>query len=190
MRSLSLTFCAAAAVAVIALPASAAAADSEPPDRHKGSVWVTPSTVAPGEQVELRVDACGKGTSATGDSKAFVSQARFAPADGRGLFAEARISSDAAPRDYEIRVNCKDGGGKATGTVTVAVHSRPSPVAPVRAGGGGTSALAAEQATTAPAHVDRDGPGTRHAVTGLALAAAAALAVAFRGVRRRRSVRR
>ncbi|MEV2243689.1 hypothetical protein [Streptomyces sp. NPDC049970] len=182
MRSLSITFCAAVAAATIALPASAALAESKADDsgdeRRSGTVSVEPSRVSPGGEVELRVDVCGKGRAARGNSEAFASEAHFAPADGKGLFARARIRSDAAPDDYEIWVTCKDGHGKATGTVTVLHHGRPSPVAPVRAGGGGTAALAEEAAS--------QGPGTRHAVIGLGLGAVAAVAVAFRSARRRR----
>ncbi|MEE1739578.1 hypothetical protein [Streptomyces sp. BE147] len=178
MRSIPLTFCAAAAVAAIALPTSAALAVPAGNEDH-GSVSVTPSTVAPGGEVQLWVDVCGKGKRAKGESDAFVSEAHFSPADGKGLFAEATIRSDAAPRSYEVRVTCKDGKGRATGTLTVMHHGRPSPVAPVRAGGGGTATLADQAA-------ESDGPGTRHAVTGLVLAAVAAVAVAFRTVRRRR----
>ncbi|MEV6077908.1 hypothetical protein AB0L80_22750 [Streptomyces sp. NPDC052069] len=181
MRSLPLTFCAAAAVAAIALPAPVALAVQAAPagNDDRGSVSVTPSTIAPGGEVELWTDACGKGRSAKGNSDAFVSEARFAPADGKGILAEARIRSDAEPRSYDVWVTCKDGKGKATGSLTVMRHSRPSPVAPVRAGGGGTATLADQAAQS-------DGPGTRHAVTGLVLAAVAAVAVAFRSVRRRR----
>ncbi|MFC9857861.1 MULTISPECIES: hypothetical protein [unclassified Streptomyces] len=181
MRSLPLTFCAAAAVAAITLPAPAALAVQAAPagNDDRGSVSVTPSTIAPGGEVELWTDACGKGRSAKGNSDAFVSEARFAPADGKGILAEARIRSDAEPRSYDVWVTCKDGKGKATGSLTVMHHSRPSPVAPVRAGGGGTATLADQAAQS-------DGPGTRHAVTGLVLAAVAAVAVAFRSVRRRR----
>ncbi|MCX4969556.1 hypothetical protein OHA98_33340 [Streptomyces sp. NBC_00654] len=178
MRSIPLTFCAAAAAAAIVLPASAALAVPAGNEDH-GSVSVTPSTVAPGGEVQLWVDVCGKGKRAKGESDAFVSEAHFSPADGKGLFAEATIRSDAAPRSYEVRVTCKDGKGRATGTLTVMHHGRPSPVAPVRAGGGGTATLADQAA-------ESDGPGTRHAVTGLVLAAVAAVAVAFRTVRRRR----
>lgn len=78
-------------------------------------------------------------------------------------------------------MTCKDGHGKATGTFTVVHHSRPSPVAPVRDCGGGGTATLAEQAD------EQSGPGTRHAVIGLALGAVAAVAVAFRSARRRRS---
>ncbi|MER6649800.1 hypothetical protein ABT248_04555 [Streptomyces sp. NPDC000971] len=184
MRSLPLTFCAAIAAGTIALPASAASAGSrtENPgdEKRSGTVSVSPSRVSPGGEVELRVDVCGKDRSARGNSEAFASEARFEPADGKGLVAHARIRSDAAPDDYEIWVTCKDGHGKATGTVTVVHHGRPSPVAPVRAGGGGAAVLAEEAAAD-------EGPGTRHAVIGLGLGAVAAVAVAFRGARRRRS---
>uniref|UniRef100_A0AAU3GYK8 Sortase n=1 Tax=Streptomyces sp. NBC_01401 TaxID=2903854 RepID=A0AAU3GYK8_9ACTN len=183
MRSLSLTFCAALVAGTIALPASAAPADSKGDDsreeKRPGTVSVSPSRVSPGGEVELRTDACGKGRSARGSSEAFASEARFEPADGKGLVAQARIRSDAAPDTYEIQVTCKDGHGRSTGTVTVGRHSAPSPVAPVRAGGGGTAALAEDAAAG-------EGPGTRHAVLGLALGAVAAVAVAFRSARRRR----
>ncbi|MFE9723750.1 hypothetical protein ACFYQ5_09185 [Streptomyces sp. NPDC005794] len=182
MRSLHLTFCAAVVAGTIALPASAALAESEADPRDEkrsGTVSVSPSRVSPGGEVELRVDVCGKGRSARGNSEAFASEARFEPADGKGLVAEARIRSDAAPDDYEIWVTCKDGHGKATGTVTVVHHGRPSPVAPVRAGGGGAALLAEKAAAD-------EGPGTRHAVIGLGLGAVAAVAVAFRSARRRR----
>lgn len=183
MRSTSITFCAAAAAALIALPGSAAqaspAARAGDDDRRTGTVSVTPSTIAPGGQVELWVDVCGKGRQAKGNSDAFVSEARFAPADDKGLFAEATIRSDAEPRSYDVWVTCKDGRGKATGTLTVIHHTRPSPVAPVKAGGGGTATLAERGA-------ESEGPGTRHAVMGLVLAAVASVAFALRTSRRRR----
>jgi hypothetical protein len=59
-----------------------------------------------------------------------------------------------------------------------------TPVAPVRAGGGGAAtALASEDARSA----ETQGPGTPHTVIGLVLAAVAAVAVAFRSARRRRA---
>ncbi|WGP10325.1 hypothetical protein [Streptomyces sp. SH5] len=180
MRSIPLTFCAAAAAALIAVPAPAAlAAPAGDDDRRTGTVSITPSTIAPGGQVELWVDVCGKGRRAKGNSDAFTSVAHFRPADDKGLFAEARIRSDAEPRSYDVWVTCEDSGGKATGTLTVIHHNRPSPAAPVKAGGGGTATLAERSA-------DEQGPGVRHAVTGLVLAAVAAGAVALRSSRRRR----
>lgn len=83
-------------------------------------------------------------------------------------------------------------------------HASPapysSPVAPVHAGGGGTAkdtetadgtgsaGLAKDTRSLADADPEArsEGPGTAHAVTGLALAALAAAAIALRGARRRR----
>ncbi|WP_327743898.1 hypothetical protein OHO28_19455 [Streptomyces europaeiscabiei] len=74
--------------------------------------------------------------------------------------------------------------------------SPASPVAPVRAGGGGAAArLAAADPAGARGSADpansmddarRAGPGTRHAVVGLVLAGVAAAAVVARGARRGR----
>ncbi|OAR25961.1 hypothetical protein A8W25_10705 [Streptomyces sp. ERV7] len=185
MRFRQVTLCAAVAAATALMPVSAATAESDP----HGSLTVTPSTIAPGGEVDLRVSVCG-GRQAVGTSEAFVSQAQFAPAADGGLFAHARIRSDAQARGYDIWVNCKDSSGQASGRVTV-VHGgdhhpdghhpehHATPHAPVHAGGGGTARLADQQAT-------EQGPGTRHAVIGLALAAVAAVAVAGRSARRRR----
>ncbi|MFE3517210.1 hypothetical protein [Streptomyces sp. NPDC059166] len=185
MRSLPLTFCAVIAAGTIALPASAAPAQSKADDsrdeKRSGTVSVSPSRVSPGGEVELRTDACGKGRSARGNSEAFATEARFEHDGGKELVAEARIRSDAAPDEYEVWVTCKDGHGKATGTFTVVHHSRPSPVAPVRAGGGGTAVLAEGTAD--------EGPGTPHTVIGIGLGAVAAVAVGFRAARRRRPAR-
>ncbi|MEU9096408.1 hypothetical protein [Streptomyces sp. NPDC048361] len=186
MRIRPMTLCAAvAAAALTVLPASPAVAESEP----HGSVRVTPGTTAPGGEVDLRVSVCS-GREAVGSSDAFVSEARFTPAADGGLYAQARIRSDAQDRDYDIWVTCKDSHGKASGRLTVVHgdrrdhdhdndHGRPTPYRPVHAGGGGAATLAADEAK-------EEGPGTRHAVIGLALAAVAAVAVASRSVRRRR----
>ncbi|MFE9400305.1 hypothetical protein ACFYNY_00820 [Streptomyces sp. NPDC006530] len=185
MRIRPITLCAAmAAAALTVLPASPAVAESEP----HGSVRVTPGAIAPGGEVDLRVSVC-RGHEAIGSSDAFVSEARFTPAGDDGLFAKARIRSDAQDRDYDIWVNCKDSSGKASGRLTVIHgdhhgdhhddHGRPTPFRPVHAGGGGAATLATQEPK-------EQGPGTRHAVIGLALAAVAAVAVASRSVRRRR----
>ncbi|MFJ8308412.1 MULTISPECIES: hypothetical protein [unclassified Streptomyces] len=186
MRIRSNTLCAAvAAAALTVLPASPAVAESEP----HGSVRVTPSITAPGAEVDLRVSVCS-GREAVGTSDAFVSEARFTPEHDGGLFAQARIRSDAQDRDYDIWVNCKDSSGKSSGRLTVVHgsehghdqgrdHDHRTPSRPVHAGGGGTAALASSGAR-------EEGPGTKHAVIGLVLAAVAAVAVAGRSVRRRR----
>ncbi|MFD7749874.1 hypothetical protein ACFV2V_04875 [Streptomyces sp. NPDC059698] len=183
MRSMPITFCAVAASALIAVPAPVALASPAAPagddDRRTGTVSITPSTTAPGAEVELWTDACGRGRHAKGNSDAFASVAHFRPADDKGLFARARIRSDAEPRSYDVWVTCEDSGGRATGALTVVHHTRPSPAAPVKAGGGGAATLAERSA-------EAQGPGIRHAVTGLVLAAVAAVAVALRTSRRRR----
>ncbi|MFD7717180.1 hypothetical protein [Streptomyces sp. NPDC059814] len=183
MRSIPLTFCTAAVAAATLMPASVALAssgsDHDQESRSRVTLSVSPSSVAPGGEVDLEVDGC-KGKEAKGNSDAFVSEARFSPGDGRTLFAEARIRSDADAGDYDVQVVCKDDKhAKASAVVTVVHRNRPMPVAPVRAGGGGTAVLADQAA-------QQEGPGTAHAVIGLALAAVAAVAVAFRSVRRRR----
>ncbi|WP_393058309.1 hypothetical protein [Streptomyces sp. LN549] len=182
MRSIPLTFCAAAVAAATLMPASVALANSDSDhedSRSRVTLTVSPSSVSPGGEVDLEVDGC-KGKEAKGSSDAFVSEARFSPGDDRTLFAEARVRSDAEPGDYDVQVVCKgDKHAKASTVLTVVHRSRPMPVAPVRAGGGGTAVLADQAA-------QQEGPGTVHAVVGLALAAVAAVAVAFRSVRRRR----
>ncbi|MEU2248754.1 hypothetical protein [Streptomyces sp. NPDC019224] len=183
MRSIPLTFCAAAVAAATLVPVPAALAESgsghEDP-RSRVTLSVSPSSVAPGGEVELELAGC-KAKEAKGNSDAFVSEARFSPGGDRTLFAEARVRADAEPGDYDVQAICKDDKRtRATTTFTVVHREHPMPVAPVRAGGGGTAVLASESA-------GQDGPGTTHEVIGLGLAAAAAVAVAFRSVRRRRS---
>ncbi|MEE1811312.1 hypothetical protein [Streptomyces sp. BE133] len=182
MRSIPLTFCAVAAVAATLVPASAALAESgsdQTGSDSRTTLSVTPPSAAPGGDVALRLDACG-GKEARGTSDAFVSEARFSPATDGGLFAQARISSDASPGDHDIQIVCTDDKGtKASGRVTVIDRDGATPLAPVSAGGGGTAVL-----TDKEAH--QDGPGVVHVVIGLALAAVAAAAVGFRSVRRRR----
>ncbi|WP_338696906.1 hypothetical protein V2W30_15045 [Streptomyces sp. Q6] len=179
MRTGLLALSAAGAAAVlVTAPVAAQAADGG------GSIAVTPYAVPPGTEVDLRVSGC-EGTTGRAYSDAFVSPGVLAPsADQPTLFAEARVKTSVAPGNYEIKVTCDGVDGKVKGTVRVLDHSspspRPTPTAPVHAGGGG----AAEQLAAV-----QDGPGTRHALIGLGLTAVAAVAVAFRSVRRRRSSR-
>ncbi|WP_405897879.1 hypothetical protein OG242_10400 [Streptomyces sp. NBC_00727] len=182
MRSIPLTFCAAALAAATLVPIPAALAESgsgHEDSRSRATLSVSPSSVAPGREVDLELSGC-KAKEAKGNSDAFVSEVRFSAGNDRALFAEASIRSDAEPGDYDVEAVCKDGKHtKATATVTVVHRERPMPVAPVHAGGGGTAVLASETA-------EQDGPGTTHEVIGLGLAAVAAVAVAYRSVRRRR----
>ncbi|MEV6164742.1 hypothetical protein AB0L71_23010 [Streptomyces sp. NPDC052052] len=183
MRSISLTLCAATVVAATLIPATAASADSSSGSGtgsdSRGTLSVTPSSAAPDGAVALRLDSCG-GKEAKGTSDVFASEARFTSATDGGLIANARIRSDAAPGDYDIQIVCADDKGtKVTGRVTVIDRAQATPLAPVRAGGGGTAA-ADDQGSRS------DGPGATHAVIGVVLAALAVASVGFRNTRRRR----
>lgn len=68
-------------------------------------------------------------------------------------------------------------------TVHASESASASPVAPVRAGGGGRT-------STTDMAADRAGPSTPHTVIGLVLAGVAAVAVAVRSARRKRSAAR
>ncbi|MGW0119649.1 hypothetical protein [Streptomyces sp. NPDC003327] len=62
-----------------------------------------------------------------------------------------------------------------------------TPVAPVRAGGGGTAAFAAPAAPGVAQTANESGLGTPYTLLGLGMAAVAAVAVAFRSARRHRA---
>jgi hypothetical protein len=146
-----------------------------------GAVTVGPEAVAPGTDVELAVSGCA-GTHGRAVSGAFAADAELAPAGGRAqLTAEARVASTASPGEHHVTVTCD--GVEIQGAFRVlqrGASPTPSPTAAVHAGGGGAAGQLAAGATA-------DGPGTRHAVIGLVLAAVAAVAVAMRSVRRRRA---
>ncbi|MFJ9035603.1 hypothetical protein ACIRF8_03290 [Streptomyces sp. NPDC102406] len=180
---LALSAAAAAVVLVTAPVTTAQAAESG------GTVSVGPSAAPAGTDVDLRVSGCD-GTTGRARSEVFAAPAVLAPAADRSptLFAEARVRSSATPGDYEVVVVCDGVDGKVRGTVrVVAPGASPAatPTALVHAGGGG-----AADRLAAPGAAVSDGPGTRHAVIGLVLTAVAAVAVAFRSVRRRRSTSR
>lgn len=164
-------------------------------------VTVTPSTIAPGGEIELKVDGC---TSSSGwaTSDAFVAKADLSGGEGghskSPIYGETTVKSSVKSGTYKINVHCGGREHSGTGSFQV-VHTsggRPdhhsghpdhptwaaSPVAPVRAGGGGTAVLAAGDHEKA----EQSGPGTPQAVIGLALAGVAALAVVIRSVRRQR----
>ncbi|WP_217234862.1 hypothetical protein [Streptomyces sp. AC555_RSS877] len=184
MGSARLTLCTALMVATALTPTAYAA------DGGSG-IAVTPSSPAPGTDIALRVSDCTART-ATAVSAAFVADIQLTGVDGT-LVGETRVSASVEAGSYEVKVTCGDSDRKASLTV---VEKAPrsdqpahqpttpaSPVAPVKAGGGGTARLAAvdvaEDARAA-------GPGTGHAVIGLILAAAAAVAVVLRSTRRSR----
>ncbi|MEV6615278.1 hypothetical protein AB0N31_15740 [Streptomyces sp. NPDC051051] len=177
MGSLKVTLCAGVAVVAATLTPTAYATNPA------GGVSVTPSTPAPGAEVALEVTGCS-GKKATAESEAFVSDAHLVGTGGPGgsLSGETRIRTSLALGSYRVTIVCADFEVKGAIKV-VAATARPaapaSPVAPVQAGGGGAAPLAAADDSRV------EGPGLAHAVTGLLLAGAAAVAVLLRGTRRR-----
>ncbi|MFF2124789.1 hypothetical protein ACFVW1_05215 [Streptomyces olivochromogenes] len=195
-----LTLCAGAVLAAAFTPAAYAA---------DGGVSVSPASPAPGSDVQLRALGC-TGTTGTAVSTAFVADARLT-GQGGVLVGDTRVRSSATPGSYEVKVSCDGRQDRVTGTVTVGAAGGPtslrsalavptplasvlglptglasvlavptglaSPVAPVHAGGGGTAHFASVDARSSS-------PGTKHAVIGLVLASAAAVAVAVRSARR------
>ncbi|MCX4823333.1 hypothetical protein OG883_26305 [Streptomyces sp. NBC_01142] len=99
------------------------------------------------------------------------------PSDEQGGQAELKPPSDGQAGHAEPEA--RDEHDQAA---QPADQDHASPVAPVQAGGGGTASLAAEHAVQ-----ENRGPGTPHTVIGLLLAGVAAVAVAFRSARRRRT---
>ncbi|MGV9554940.1 hypothetical protein [Streptomyces sp. NPDC003522] len=175
---------AASLAAVLVLAPTAYAADPA------GRVSVTPSAPAPGDEVALDVTGC-PGGRATARSGAFVSDAPLVGSGG-SLSGETRIRTSLTPGSHRVTIVCADADADADADVEIegavevmAATARPtapaSPVAPVLAGGGGAAPPTAAGDDSRVA-----GPGLAHAVTGLLLAGAAAVAVVLRGVRRRR----
>ncbi|MQS37955.1 hypothetical protein [Streptomyces katsurahamanus] len=128
----------------------------------------------------------------------------------RALTGVTVLAPEATPGVYDITVACGGHDHPAPGAVRIA-ESRPrpddraTPVAPIRAGGGGTAVLATgkhggegedarhggepEDAKDAKdtGSAESAGPSTPHTVVGLVLAGVAAAVVAFRSSRRRRT---
>ncbi|GGN53796.1 hypothetical protein GCM10011579_012320 [Streptomyces albiflavescens] len=178
MRSMRLTLCAGAVVAAACTPLAYAADDG---------VSVTPSSPAPGSDIQLRATGCTD-QAGTAKSAAFVTDAQLTGQGGGVLLGETRVPTSLTPGTYAIKVSCDGDDGKVGGTVVVVPQGGSnaavpaSPVAPVQAGGGGTARFASVDAKAT-------GPGTKQAVIGLVLASVAAVAVALRSARRGRDSR-
>ncbi|MBA2949745.1 hypothetical protein [Streptomyces himalayensis] len=197
MGSLRLTLCTGAVVAAAAMPMAAGTAHPAHADDSAAGVSVSPAGPVPGSDIELQARGC-TGKTAVARSAVFVADAELtvregvASGDGTLLYGETTLRSTVTAGTYEITIACDGRDDKAKGSVTVAERSAAtkapsapsSPTAPVHAGGGGAAAqLAAAQTDTEEAA----GPGKVQAVVGLVLAAVAAVVVAVRSVRRRRS---
>ncbi|MEU3740268.1 hypothetical protein AB0E78_24800 [Streptomyces sp. NPDC032198] len=178
MRRGSLTLRGIAGAAVLAALPVVATTPAHAHDEGKVHATVSPASAASGAKVEISVDGCD-GTTGSAGSGAFTGDAKLTGRDGDkySLNGSATIR-DGVTGSYDVTIVCDGHPHQGAGTVRVVQH-HSEPVSPVRAGGGGTAQLAA--------HTEEAGPGTRHAVIGLVLAGVAAVAVALRSVRRRRS---
>ncbi|MFD7222407.1 hypothetical protein ACFV9P_15460 [Streptomyces sp. NPDC059892] len=212
MRSGLLALRGAGAVAVLMATPVLGAATAQAHDSVR--VTLTPSAVAPGGEIEIRAEGCRSG-SAAAVSRAFAADARLRDRAGGALTGSTLVGSSAKEGRYEIDVRCDGHGHAGAGGFEVVAHARrdrpeqyASPVAPVRAGGGGTAPLAAAadaatdvgdvhgvrgvggdertERTDSRTAAEATGPGTPHAVIGLVLAGVAAVAVALRSARRSR----
>lgn len=179
MRRGSLTLCGIGGAAVLAVLPVAVTAPAYAHDKEKVQATATPARADAGAKVEIGVTGC-EGTTGTAGSGAFTGDAKLTGRDGDkySLNGSATIRGG-VEGSYDITVICDGHPHQGVGTIQVGQEKQTEPVSPVRAGGGGTAQLAA--------HSQEAGPGTRHAVIGLVLAGVAAVAVAFRSVRRRRS---
>ncbi|GAA3826050.1 hypothetical protein GCM10022403_069250 [Streptomyces coacervatus] len=181
MGSLRLTLCT-GLLAVCALTPPVYAADG-----GGAGMSVTPSSPAPGTDVALGLTGCSA-QAATAASTAFVADVHLAGVDGT-LAGDTLVRTSAKPGSYDVKVTC--AGSVTTGKITVVSQAQAqaqrqprsvtsaSPVAPVRAGGGGTAHVASEDVREA-------GPGAGQAITGLVLVGVAVAAVAVLTGRRRR----
>ncbi|MFI9118931.1 hypothetical protein ACIGW0_05905 [Streptomyces bikiniensis] len=170
---------------------------------HDGvRVTVTPSTASPGDDVDVRVEGC-KGTVGVARSRAFTTEAKLVGRDGgkHPMYGDATLRSGLDAGTYEVGVFCDGQEHHDAGAVRVErrepthrpthhpTHEQPThhatPVAPVRAGGGGAAAFAAPAAPGVAQAAGEDGLGTPYTVLGLGMAALAAVAVALRSSRRR-----
>ncbi|MFP3992181.1 hypothetical protein U9R90_32860 [Streptomyces sp. E11-3] len=178
---LTLALCAAVAAGGVGLmPTAVLAADA-------GSVKVSPAKATPGSEVELQAAGCD-GTTGVAKSEAFVAEADLTGRDGKGfpLSGEAMIRSTVSPGTYEVTVNCDGKDGKVKGELEVVQSKpspdKPSPTAPIRAGGGGTADDTADTVSAA----EGQSTGTGYALFGALFGGAAALVVAGLVRRRRR----
>ncbi|MEU3028252.1 hypothetical protein ACPCBC_15845 [Streptomyces incarnatus] len=167
MGSLPLTVCSGLLVVAALGPAAQAAHAAD-----GGTLAAAPAAPAPGAEVTLKVSGC-TGEQAVAASRAFTADARLTGARGT-LSGSARVGSAVGPGGYDVKVTCADR--VVGGRITVVAMDEGAFAAPVDA--------TAHFATVA---TGGSGPDTSQAVTGLALASAAAVAVGLRARRGRRT---
>ncbi|GAA1282096.1 hypothetical protein [Streptomyces javensis] len=204
MRIVALTLCSAACAAVAAATAAAPAL-AEQRHSATTTIRISPRALAPGAEVEVWAFGCPDRV-ATASSPVFVDDAELTPEGdalfseatirstaargahrvtldcaGGGLVREDGtgvdgVGEDGTGADGAGRDGAGGDGKSGAGGVALAVERPPSPVAPVRAGGGGTAPDEARP---------RDDIGAAEAY-GLVLSGGTAVAVGGLAVHRRR----
>ncbi|WP_197357293.1 hypothetical protein, partial [Streptomyces clavuligerus] len=165
MRSTSIALRAAGVAAALVMGPPVIGAPAARAEQADDPVTVTvhPAEARAGDEVEIRVQGC-RGRSGAASSPVFTADARLtgggprAADDGtradeaeerdgggsgtRSLVGSAAVRSRAAQGNHRITVTCDGRDHRAAGTLRVTGgeprRDGPSPVAPVRAGGGGT----------------------------------------------------
>ncbi|MFY4723236.1 hypothetical protein [Streptomyces sp. LaBMicrA B280] len=171
MGSLPLTVCSGLLVVAALGPAAQAAHAAD-----GGTLAAAPA--APGAEVTLKVSGC-TGRQAVAASRAFTADARLT-GDRGALSGSARVGSTVGPGAYEVKVTCADR--VVDGSITVAAMDKVAAI-----GKGASAAPADATAHFATVATSGSGPDTAQAVTGLALASIAAVAVGLRARRGRRT---
>ncbi|BBC95818.1 hypothetical protein SRO_4642 [Streptomyces rochei] len=172
MGSLPLTACSGLLVVAALGPAAQAAHAAD-----GGTLVAAPAAPAPGAEVALKVSGC-TGSQAVAASRAFTADARLTGTRG-ALSGSARVGSTVGPGAYEVKVTCADR--VVDGRITIAAMGKA-------AGGKGASAAPVDAAAHfATVATSGSGPDTAQAMTGLALASIAAVAVGLRTRRGRRT---
>ncbi|MFK0141936.1 hypothetical protein [Streptomyces murinus] len=172
MGSLPLTVCSGLLVVAALGPAAQAAHAAD-----GGTLAAAPAAPAPGAEVTLKVSGC-TGSQAVAASRAFTADARLTGTQG-ALSGSARVGSTVGPGAYEVRVTCADR--VVDGRITIAAMGKAA------MGKGASAAPVDATAHFATVATSGSGPDTAQAVTGLALASIAAVAVGLRARRGRRT---
>ncbi|MGM0351208.1 hypothetical protein [Streptomyces sp. Adlamb9] len=172
MGSLPLTVCSGLLVVAALGPAAQAAHAAD-----GGTLAAAPAAPAPGAEVTLKVSGC-TGSQAVAASRAFTADARLTGTQGV-LFGSARVGSTVGPGAYEVKVTCADR--VVDGRITVAAMGKAA------MDKGASAAPVDATAHFATVATSGSGPDTAQAVTGLALASIAAVAVGLRARRGRRT---
>ncbi|GAA1042437.1 hypothetical protein [Streptomyces murinus] len=177
MGSLPLTVCSGLLVVAALGPAAQAAHAAD-----GGTLAAAPAAPAPGAEVTLKVSGC-TGSQAVAASRAFTADARLTGTQGV-LSGSARVGSTVGPGAYEVKVTCADR--VVDGRITVAAMGKAA-MDKAAMDKGASAAPVDATAHFATVATSGSGPDTAQAVTGLALASIAAVAVGLRARRGRRT---